>query len=119
VEYGYLKRLINEKKKKIGINCSISSRTTINPIQRGALPAKHGAKSPFEEVEVALIQICIQMGKFCWPLSGTEAIVLMNDMIENTSTKQKLIEFHQSRRLGMDGFEKGQVKIGLWSGFLR
>ncbi len=112
MEYGYLKRLIDEKKKKIGINCSISSRTLINPIQRGAL-------SLFEEVEVALIQICIQMGKSFWPLSGTEAIALMNDMIENTSTKQKLIEFHQSRRLGTDGFEKGQVKIGLWSGFLR
>jgi hypothetical protein len=33
----------------------------------------------------------------------------MNDMIENTNTKQKLIEFQQIRRLGTYGFEKGQV----------
>ena len=60
------------------------------------------------------------MGKIWQPLSCTEAITLMNDMmIENTSTKQKLIEFHQSRRLGTDSFEKGKVTTGWWRGFLR
>ncbi len=43
----------------------------------------------------------------------------MNDMIENTSIKQKLIEFHQSRRLGSDDFEKGKVTMGCCRGFLR
>ncbi len=43
----------------------------------------------------------------------------MNDMmIENTRTKQKLIEFHQSRRLGTDSFEKGKVTTGWWRGAL-
>lgn len=73
VEYGYLER-------------------------RGLQTAHHGAKSPLEEVEVALVEICIQMGKICQPLSCTEAITLMNDMIENTNTQQKLIEFQQSRK---------------------
>jgi hypothetical protein len=72
-----------------------------------------------EEVEMALVQICIQMGKIRQPLSCTEAITLMNDMIETTSTKQKLIEFHQRRRLGTDSFEKGKVTMGWWRGFLR
>ena len=62
VEYGYLKRLIDEKKKEFGINISISSRTIKNRIQRGSLTTHQGAKSPLEEVEVALVQICIQMG---------------------------------------------------------
>jgi hypothetical protein len=79
----------------------------------------HGAKSPLEEVEVALVEICIQMGKIRQPLSCTEAIALMNDMIKNTNTKQKLIEFQQSRKLGTYGFEKGKVTSGWWRGFLR
>ena len=119
VEYGDLKRLIDEKKKEFGINISISSRTIKNRIQRGSLTTPHGAKSPLEEVEVALVEICIQMGKIRQPLSCTKAITLMNDMIENTNTKQKLIEFQQSRKLGTYGFEKGKVTSGWWRGFLR
>jgi hypothetical protein len=68
VEYGYLKRLIDEKKKEFGINISISSRTIKNCIQRGSLTTPHGAK-PLEEV----------VGKIRQPLSCTEAIALMND----------------------------------------
>ena len=119
VEYGYLERLIDEKKKEFGINISISSRNIRHRTHRGLQTAHHGAKSPLEEVEVALVEICIQMGKICQPLSCTEAITLMNDMIENTNTKQKLIEFQQSRKLGAYGFEKGRVTKGWWKGFLR
>jgi len=67
VEYGYLKRLIDKKKKDFGINISISSRTIKNRIQRGSLTTHHGAKSSLEEVEVALVEICIQMRKICQP----------------------------------------------------
>ena len=109
VKKGFLKRLIDEKKKEFGINISISSRNIRNRTHRGLQTAHHGAKSPLEEVEVALVEICIQMGKIRQPLSCTEAITLMNDMIENTNTKQKLIEFQQSRKLGTYGFEKGKV----------
>jgi len=63
VEYGNLKRLVDEKKKEFGINISISSRTIKNCIQRGSLTTHLGAKSSLEEVEVALVETCIQMGK--------------------------------------------------------
>ncbi len=43
----------------------------------------------------------------------------MNSMIENTHTQQKLIDFHQSRRLGTEFFEEGKVTSGWWRGFLR
>ena len=43
----------------------------------------------------------------------------MNDMIKNANTKQKLIEFQQTRRLGTYGFEKSKVTSGWWRGFLR
>ncbi|KAL3804780.1 hypothetical protein ACHAW5_001887 [Stephanodiscus triporus] len=135
VEYGYLKRLIDEKKKEFGIHCNISSRIIHNRTHiihnrtHRALPtprsttyhmgSHHGAKSPLEEVESALVHICIQMGKIRQPLSCTEAITLMNDMIENTNTKQKLIEFQQCRKLGTDDFVKGRVTTGWWRGFLR
>ena len=67
MEYGYLKRLIDEKKKEFGINISISSRTIKNRIQRGSPTTHHGAKSPLGEVEVALVEKCIQRGKFDSP----------------------------------------------------
>jgi hypothetical protein len=117
VEYGYLESLIDEKKKEFGVNISISSRNIRNRTHRGLQTAHHGAKSPLEEVEVALVEICIQMGKIRQPLSCTEAITLMNDMIENTNTKQKLIKFQQSRNLGTSGFDKGRVTTGGGEGF--
>jgi hypothetical protein len=52
------------------------------------------------------------MGTICQPLSCTEAIALMNSMIENTQAKQQLVDFHQSRRLGTKGFKKGRVTTG-------
>jgi hypothetical protein len=119
VEYGYLERLIDEKKKEFGVNCSIPISTIKNCFYVGALTTHHGAKSLLEEVEEALVQTCIQMGKICKPLLCTEAIVLMNNMIENTKTKQTLIEFHDSRKFGTYRFEKGQVTTGWWRGFLR
>jgi hypothetical protein len=68
VEYGYLKRLIDEKKNKFGVNCSISSKTIKKCIQEGILTAHHGAESPFDKVEAALVQICIQMGNLSAPI---------------------------------------------------
>jgi hypothetical protein len=114
VEYGYLKRLIDEKKKEFDINCRISTKSIMNCTHRGTLTSHlgPGPKSLMEEVELALIEICIQMGKICQPLSCTKAIVLMNCMIENTHTQQKLIDFHQNRRLGMEVFKKGKVTSG-------
>ncbi len=119
VERGYLKGLIDEKTKEFDVNCSISTKTIMNRNKRGALTSHHGAKSPLEEVKLALVKICIQMGKLHQPLSCMEAIALMNSMIENTQAKQQLVDFHQSRRLGTIGFEKGRVTTGWWRGFLR
>jgi hypothetical protein len=118
VERGYLKGLIDEKTKEFDIDCSVSTKTTMNRNKRGALTSLHGAKSPLEEVKLALVEICIQMGKICQPLSCMEAIALMNSMIENTQAKQQLVDFHQSRRLGTKGFEKGRVTTSWWRGFL-
>ena len=52
-----------ELKSGVGGRPKGSSRTIKNCIQRGSLTTPHGAKSPLEEVEVALVEICIQMEK--------------------------------------------------------
>ena len=110
-KYGYLKKLIDEKKNEFGVKCTISTRAIQNCTHRGLQTAQHGAKCPLGIVDVALVEICIKTRQ---PLSCTEAITLMNDMIKNTNTKQKLIEFQQSRKLGTCGFEKGKVTTGWW-----
>jgi hypothetical protein len=63
VDYGYTNKLIDEKKKEFGVNCTISTRATQNRTHKGQQTAYRGAKAPLEAVELALVQICIQMGK--------------------------------------------------------
>ncbi len=76
VEYGYLKRLIDKRNKEFGITCRISTKSIMNRTHRGTLTSHlgPGPKSPLEEVELALVKICIQMGKIPQPLSCTAAI---------------------------------------------
>ena len=65
VKKGFLKRLIDEKKKEFSVKQSIPKHIIHTHVYRGTLSSKHrGLKSLLEEVETALVQICIQMGKF-------------------------------------------------------
>jgi hypothetical protein len=52
-----------------------------------------GVTSPLVDAENALVHICIQIGKIRQPLNCTEAIQLMNNLIEGTNTLKALIEF--------------------------
>ena len=98
----------------------MSRRTIHTRVYRGSVLSKHrGSKSPLEQVETALVQICIQMGKIRQPLNCTEAIQLMNNLICNTDTQAKLAEFQKSRKLGDDDFKYGTVTKAWWRGFLR
>ena len=108
VQKGFLKSLIDEKKKEFSVKRSISRRTIHTCVYRGSVLSKHrGSKSPLEQGETALVQICIQMGKIRQPLNCTEAIQLMNNLIHNTDTQATLAEFQKSQKLGDDDFKYG------------
>jgi hypothetical protein len=69
--------------------------------------------------EVALVAICIQMGKIRQPLNCLEAVKVMNDLIDGSKTQEALISFHTSRKLGSHEFQNGKVTTGWWRGFLK
>ena len=81
----YLKTLIEKKKKQYKVSSEISPRTVRTWARRGlAKSSVRGAKSPLADVEKALVEICVLMGKIRQPLHCTEAIELMNNLIKLT-----------------------------------
>ena len=79
---GFLEQVIQEKKEEFGVSDNISIDTVRSLIKRGSLaPIHRGTTSPLHNAELALVEICIHMGKICQPLTGQEATMLMNDMI--------------------------------------
>ena len=65
------------------------------------------------------MQICIQMGKFRQPLSCMEAIQLMNNLIHQTNSQERLADFQRIRNLGSNSFQYGLVTKAWWRGFLK
>jgi hypothetical protein len=47
------------------------------------------------KAELAVVEICIQMGKIYQPLNGNEVIAIMNDMIRETEMSETLTEFQK------------------------
>lgn len=93
-------------------------KTIQNQIKHGLTSTPHpGVKSPLQDAEQRLVKICIQMGKILQPLNGTEAIALMNNLIDGTAIQQDLIAFQKCRKFGKDEVENGTR--GWWRGFLR
>ena len=120
VDYGYLDKLIDAKKSEFNVKREISKKTIKTCLYRGTASTSHrGTKSPLEEVETALVQICIQMGKFRQPLSCMEAIQLMNNLIHQTNTQERLAEFQRICNLGSNSFKHGLVTQVWWRGFLK
>jgi hypothetical protein len=83
---GHLEAVIKQKKDEYGVSDDIPAATIRTRIKRGSLAPTHpGTSPPLRDAEMALVQICIQMGKMRQPLTRNEAITIMNDMI----SKQK------------------------------
>ncbi len=70
-------------------------------------------------MEVALVAICIQMGKIMQSFICLEAVKVMNDLIDGTETQEALISFQTSRKLGSHELHNGKVTTGWWRGFLK
>ena len=70
--------------------------TVRSRIKRGILaPTHNGTALPLLSAELALVEICIQMGKIRQPLTRDEAIAIMNDMISETEMLESLTEFQK------------------------
>ena len=115
---GWLSELIDRKKKEFGVVKRISRKTIETRRRRGRLNPDHrGTSSPMGQAEEALVQICIQMGKFRQPLSVAEAIASANDLIKNTAVGESVVRFQEERRVCSDE-TVGTLTRGWWRGFL-
>lgn len=120
VAKGFLDALIKEKKKEFGVGVTIDLKMIQRRVQRKSLAPKHrGAVSPLQAAEMGLVAICIQMGNIRQPLSCSEGISLMQDLIKDTQHQEAVREFQKSRKLGSEDFQYGTLSRKWWKGFLR
>ena len=117
---GFLQKLIDEKTAAFGVTAYVSLECIRSRCKRKRHDPQHrGTLSPLEEAEKALVVICIQMQKIRQPISCSEGISLMNDLIKGTDIFDALKEFQMVRKLGGDDFEYGTATAGWWRGFHR
>ena len=118
VKKGYMEQLILEKKGEFGVSNNISVETVRSRIKRGSLGPTHRGTAPqLQNAELALVKICIQMGKTCQPLTREEAIAIINDMISKTEISDSLREFQKVRTLSTETERYGLVGKNWWQGF--
>ena len=61
---GHLEAIIEQKKEEFGVSDDILASTIRTRIRRGSLAPTHpGTSPPLLNAEMALVEICIQMGK--------------------------------------------------------
>jgi hypothetical protein len=113
---GHLEAVIKQKKDEYGVSDDIPAATIRTRIKRGSLAPTHpGTSPPLRDAEMALVQICIQMGKMRQPLTRNEAITIMNDMISKTEMAEQLTNFQRARTLTSNRL--GIVGKNWWQGF--
>jgi len=104
-----LEQVIHEKKEEFSVSSNISVNMVRSQIKQWSLASTHpGINSPLYKAALALVEICIHMGKICQPLTADKAIVIMNDLIRETEISETLTEFQKvctscSERHGLVG----------------
>ncbi len=113
---GYLEEVIAQKREEFGVSNKISASTIKSCMYRGSLaPTHQGFSPPLLDAELALVEICIQMGKIRQPLTRDEALAIMNDMISETEMRERLTEFQ--RILTSNSKRYGGIGVNWWWGF--
>jgi hypothetical protein len=116
VTRGFLKEVIEQKKGEFSIKSNISKSTIWSRICRQSLtPTHRGTSSPLQNAEMALVAICIQMGKIRQPITCDEAIAIMNDLISETEMAESLTQFQKARTSTSSSY--GSVGKNWWMGF--
>ena len=101
---------------EFSISCNISEETVRSRIKRQSLtPTHRGTSPPLHNAEMALVEICIQMGKIRQPLTCDEAIAIIHDLISETEMSESLTHFQKSRTSNSGSF--GCIDKNWWPGF--
>jgi hypothetical protein len=71
-----------------------------------------GPESPLAAVEPTIVQLILSMAEIREPLPPSRCIHLINDLIRNTPTQEKLIEFKTKMRMFSPHVPLGEVGLG-------
>ncbi len=120
VARGFLKNLIEEKKKEHGVSRRICEDTIRRRVLRGSHhPTHRGPKSPISDYEPTVVAMCVQMGHIRQPLNCSEGLMLMQDLIEGTTGQEALVKFQQKHKVATATFKHGTLTPNWWRAFLR
>ena len=79
------------------------------------LQSHPGTQSPMLQYEMEFIKVITQMARMRECLSPSEAISLINSMIEGTHAQDNLIKSKKKNTFG----ESGELGVGYWQAFKR
>ena len=118
LERGYLTKLISHVKLSNGLgeDADISKACIRQRYKKARLfleDSTTGPVSPLRACELEFVQVMTQMAKMRQSLSPSQAINLINSMIDGTQTQLDLIEFKNNSSHGGNG----TIGIGYWKGF--
>ena len=109
----FLKYTIDAQKEAFGISSdTIVSHTKIRRRERrGQNRSKKGPVAPLENIEPALVAICLQMAFFRQPLNIKEGLLLMNILIDRIAVVQEnlILLKEKSNMANKDASKLGKV----------
>ena len=117
---GKLLSIISEVKKR---NClpvdtiilESGIRSRVKKQRLLVLQSHPGTQSPMVEYEMEFVNVITQMARMRECLSPSEAISLINSMIEGTQAQDRLIEFKKKHTFGVND----KLGFGYWQSFKR
>lgn len=78
-----------------------------------------GTPSPLKDIEDALVEICVDMGRIYHPLTIPETIKLANDLISGTESENALLKMKAKQNKDLPIVDCKKVGRGWWEGFFK
>jgi hypothetical protein len=123
VPTGFLSNLICAQKKVFHLpaeyNIPLATIRSRAQPGRSLKPAHPGTPSPMAALEQTVVDILRQRGRAGQPLTPTEALRVINSLIDNTPLQAKLIIWKEKHNQDQPDDKKGCLGLGYWAGFMK
>ena len=113
--------IVQEEKIKFNLHPHFKflHETARSRIKRGR-PNGDGKALPMQEIESKILQLILCMSNIKRSLTSSEGLMLVNDVINGTVTKDKLIEWKKTHKIyHSPGTDIASLGRSYWSSFLK
>lgn len=113
---GRLDAIINEVKKRRKLDVDITKKFVRQRISRGTISVytPSGPDSPLAPLEPKILNLILSMAEIREPLRPSRCIQVINDLIKDTPTQQKLIEFKTQMKCPTTHTPTNCIGHGYW-----